>query len=97
MGKKATESELGDLHKKITDKLSARLDAEDGFAAADMANAIAWMKHNSITADPEQNEALRDLRSKLANRQRNKPLTADEIAQAQRELEAHLGLGGLPQ
>lgn len=89
---KATETELGDMHGKITSALTRRIEATD-FAAADMANAIAWMKHNSITADPEQNDALAQLREKLKQRQRGKPISAEDIARAQLEVENQLGLG----
>lgn len=103
---KATETELGALHGKITETISRKLDAplrsDDGKAidgteglamtAADLSNAIAWMKHNSITADPEQNDALAKLREKL--KQRGKGVKAVDIAAAQNELERELGLGG---
>lgn len=89
---KATETELGDLHGKITRTLDKALDGTE-VSAAVLANAIAWMKHNDITADPEANDALTKLKAKLKARGR-KDLNATDIAAAQLELERQMGLGG---
>lgn len=90
---KASEKDLGELHGLITRKLSAALEGDE-VAGTTIANAIAWMKHNQITADPESNEGLNELQRQLRERNKRTPIAPQDLAQAQRELEAQLGLGG---
>lgn len=90
---KAPEKDLADLHGLITRKLSDALNGDE-VAGTTMANAIAWMKHNQITADPEQNADLNELQRQLRERNKRKPIDTVDLEAARRELEQQLGLGG---
>ena len=84
----ASASSLGELHKALTFELMEQLkpreepilnkDGEEvGTRTVRASPAVlgaitAFLKNNNITADPEQNEALRDLTEKLAQRRMRK-------------------------
>lgn len=81
MSKAASEDALGSLHKLVAESLTADLEdaanIEDPAVRATVvatarAQAIAFLKANSITASVEDNAGLRDLRAKLRDKQRNK-------------------------
>lgn len=78
-GKKATVARLCDLHNLITEALiegcsAQEIEVEEGKkvrqlpSAAILAVGLAHLKNNSITADPETNNKLRELQDKLQQR-----------------------------
>lgn len=90
----ASETTLGKLHEQVATALSEQVAGydeimEDGTvkrvrpSPALLGAAIAYLKNNNITADPEQNEALRELSSKLADRRKRKIPQASLDAAAQ--------------
>ena len=101
----ASEKQLGELHAQVANALAEQVKGyeivEDGKTTlirpspALLGAAIAYLKNNNITADATENEALRDLSKKLADRRRGKiPQAAlDEAA----ETFATVHAGGLMQ
>ena len=78
----ANAKTLGVLHEAVAKALAEQVEGytestDDGErlvrpSPAVLGAAIAFLKNNNITADPETNEALRDLNSKLADRRKRK-------------------------
>lgn len=79
----ASDKQLGDLHKQVAVALSEQVvgfkePQEDGSvkqvrpSPALLGAAIAFLKNNSITADVEDNAALRDLGAALKARSKKK-------------------------
>lgn len=78
----ANAKTLGELHEAVAKALSEQVEGyteqtDDGErlvrpSPAVLGAAIAFLKNNNITADPETNEALRDLNTKLADRRKRK-------------------------
>lgn len=73
----ASDKALGDLHAMVAKTLAEDLEAADAIedpvlravARKDArAQAITFLKNNSITADVEQDAGLQDLKDKLANK-----------------------------
>lgn len=60
----ANESELGLLHSAVAKALKDRIGSEDA-TAADLNAAIKFLKDNNITATPEANRALNELKNEL--------------------------------
>ena len=107
----ASDKTLGALHQKVAEALTEQVegyeepvfDSEGEAKGTKMVRpspallgaAIAFLKNNNITADATENEALRDLSKKLADRRRGKiPQAAlDEAA----ETFATVHAGGLMQ
>lgn len=103
----ASDKTLGALHQQVAIALSEQVEGfdepvfdvdgeEKGTkrvrpSPALLGAAIAFLKNNNITADATENEALKDLSTKLAARRRGKiPQAAlDEAAEA---FTAHSGL-----
>lgn len=92
MGQPATEAALGELHRLVAESLTEALtdskDIDDPVLRAAVvkdarAQAIAFLKANSITASPENNAGLAALREKLREKQRNKltPKQLDDAAE----------------
>ena len=90
----ANAGKLGELHEKVAEALTEQVVGyvetdEKGIertvrpSPALLGAAIAFLKNNNITADPEQNEALRELSSKLADRRKRKIPQASLDAAAQ--------------
>lgn len=89
----ASESKLGALHEAVADALTEQVkgyeeETEEGTklvrpSPALLGAAIAFLKNNNITADAEDNAALRDLSQALqAKRKRKLPQAAlDEAAE----------------
>lgn len=89
----ASESKLGNLHEKVADALTEQVmgyeeETEEGTklikpSPALLSAAIAFLKNNNITADAEENAALRDLSTALqARRKKRLPQAAlDEAAE----------------
>ena len=69
MAKASSVQDLSDLHKLITKSLTQRIeqDIEDNIPtdAATLGAAIKFLKDNSVTADPADQDDLSDLRDKL--------------------------------
>lgn len=95
----ASEKKLGDLHEAVADALSEqvkgytkveltaegeRVETEVKASPALLSAAIAFLKNNNITADAEDNAALRELNSALQARRKKKiPQAAlDDAAEA---------------
>lgn len=79
----SSRKELEELHKLITKSYTQRIeqDLDDNIPtdAATLSGAVKFLKDNAITADPADQDDLKDLREKLAeqasrNRQRTKTL-----------------------
>ena len=102
----ASDKTLGALHQKVAAALTEQVEGyeetvydKEGEPQVNLVRpspallgaAIAFLKNNNITADATENEALKDLSSKLAARRRGKiPQSAlDEAADA---FAAHSGL-----
>lgn len=83
----ASEQKLGDLHEAVADALSEQVrgytkvelnaegdqvETEVKASPALLSAAIAFLKNNNITADAEDNEALRNLGQALAARRKKK-------------------------
>lgn len=98
----ASTKVLGDLHEQVAKALSEQVQGyeeqtEDGVkqvrpSPAVLGAAIAFLKNNNITADPEGNAALRDLNEKLAAR-RNKKLPQADLDQAAAQFAYSVGGG----
>ncbi len=110
--KKANDAVLGELHGIIAEVLKTRLRAPMfhegevvpdtvGLActAAEIAVAVTFLKNNNITADPETNKALSDLREKLKEQREagKNRLTKQSVAEAAAILERDLGDSGMLQ
>lgn len=96
----ASERKLGSLHEAVADALTEQVQGyeepvlnEEGQVIASklikpspslLTAAIAFLKNNNITADPEQNEALLGLKNKLRDKRNGKVPSAalDEAADA---------------
>lgn len=86
----ATDKQLGDLHQQVAKALSLQVQGvenDDGVvippSPALLGAAITFLKNNSITADAEDNEALRELNVKLSERRKRKiPASALDDAAA---------------
>lgn len=110
--KKANDAVLGELHGLIAEVLKARLRAPvfhegaaipetEGLActAQEIAVAVTFLKNNNITADPETNKALSDLREKLKEQREagKSRLTKQSVMEAAAVLERDLGDSGMLQ
>jgi hypothetical protein len=106
MTKKANDAVLGELHGIVAEVLKMRLRAPLfhegeavpdttglGCSASELAVAVTFLKNNNITADPETNKALSDLREKLKeSRDSGKAkLTRQSVQEAAAMLERDLG------
>ena len=96
----ASEKTLGDLHEKVAKALTEQVEGyeepvlnEEGEEVATklvrpspslLTAAIAFLKNNNITADPEQNEALATLNKRLAEKRKGKANQLDLDAAADR-------------
>lgn len=85
---KATENDLGALHALVAKALKAKVisplfvEGEAvagteglGASASDLAAAITFLKNNNITADPDQNSDLAELKTALEARRKNSKLS----------------------
>lgn len=104
---KASDADLGDLHALVALVLGSKLkaplyDSEGepipgteycGATAAEISVAVAFLKNNNITADPETNKGLEDLRKRLQENRANgkKALTKKAIDDAAAQFERDLG------
>jgi hypothetical protein len=100
---KASESQLNALHGALAEALTPII--RDGVVvggegdnvvkitapASYFAAAIALLKNNNITADPEQNEALRTLRDRLAKERQDRKGRLGSNQEAAALLEKQLG------
>lgn len=88
----ATDKVLGKLHEAVANELTRQVtaatdcegDEKVAPSPALLSAAIAFLKNNNVTADAEENEALRALNDQLAaRRQRKVPQsTLDQAATA---------------
>lgn len=105
--KKASEAELAALHATVAKVLIKRLtvgtltkDGEEvpdseglGCGAADISAAIAFLKNNNITADPETNKGLHELKDRLDKmRKAGKEGLRGALADAEISVDRDLGL-----
>ena len=104
----ASDKKLGALHEQVADALAEQvvgydepvISAEGEVVAtkrvraspALLGAAIAFLKNNNVTADPEDNLALRDLNEKLKAR-RNKKLPQAELDAAADAFADRYGMG----
>ena len=102
----ANAKTLGELHEAVATAFSEQV---KGFVEADeegkertvrpspalLGAAVAFLKNNNITADPETNAALGELKDKLAARRKGK-VSAELLDQAANDFAAHMG-GGMVQ
>lgn len=99
---KASEQELAELHGALARGLKdiitdgADVVTKEGVAkvtapAAYFGVAVALLKNNNITADPEKNEELRDLNDKLQARRQSKRTELNFRRAAEDFAEKHLG------
>jgi hypothetical protein len=83
MAKASTIAELSDLHKLVAKSLSERIskDLEDDIPtdAATLGAAIKFLKDNAVTADPEDQEDLSELRDKLAEKARQRRVRVGNV------------------
>ena len=101
----ASDKKLGALHEYVAEALSEQVQGYDEETtgaegeitvkrirpgAAVLGAAIAFLKNNNVTADPEDNLALRDLSEKLKAR-RNKKLPQAELDAAAEEFANRYG------
>lgn len=100
----ASTKVLGDLHEQVAKALSEQVqgyeeETDEGTkhvrpSPAVLGAAIAFLKNNNITADPEGNAALRDLNEKLAAR-RNKKLPQADLDHAAAQFAYSVGGGSI--
>lgn len=76
MSKPASEAALGELHAVVATALKDRICA-DGASAADISNAIKFLKDNSITCVVEKGSALDELKEQLE--EKGKAMTPDQL------------------
>ena len=88
---KATIDELGTLHATLARVAKDQLLAEEPSAAWGSV-ALAMLKHNSITADPEQNEGLKALSATLGARRAKRRITAGDLADVAAEVAEQMHL-----
>ena len=102
----ASAKTLGDLHEKVAVAFAEQV---EGFVETDaegqertvrpspalLGAAVAFLKNNNITADPETNAALGELKDKLAARRKGK-VSAELLDRAANDFAAHMG-GGMVQ
>jgi hypothetical protein len=103
---KATEGTLGALHALVATALTARLNeplrkGDDlvpvpgtegmGCSSSDIQAAIAFLKNNNITADPETNSELADLNKALAARRKDRKQAMLSQQAAADDFEQRLG------
>lgn len=62
----ATEQELGDLHKEVTDALRESVRNKETRTAADIANAIRFLKENSISCVADKDNHVGQLAKDMA-------------------------------
>ncbi|WP_425486139.1 hypothetical protein [Achromobacter deleyi] len=65
---KATVEALSELHGVVARELTRRINADEA-SAADIGAAIKFLKDNNITASVEDNDQMRSLKDKLAERE----------------------------
>jgi hypothetical protein len=101
----ASESTLGDLHEAVANALSEQVKGytelgDEGQervirpSPALLGAAIAFLKNNNITADAEDNEALKNLTAKLKER-RNKRTSQASLDAAADDFANRFGGGHL--
>lgn len=99
----ASAKTLGELHEAVATAFSEQVVGfvetdEDGKertvrpSPALLGAAVAFLKNNNITADPETNAALGELKDKLAARRKGK-VSAELLDQAANDFAAHMGSG----
>lgn len=101
----ASDKTLGELHEQVAQALSEQVvgyteQTDEGErivrpSPALLGAAIAFLKNNNITADPTENEALRDLGDKLKAR-RNKRIPQANLDAAAEDYANRFG-GGMMQ
>jgi hypothetical protein len=108
----ANSKKLGDLHEAVAEALAEQvkgyeepvLNAEGEAVGTKIVRpgpallgaAISFLKNNNITADPEENEKLRDL-SKALQARREKRLPASGLEEAAQLYAESVGRGSLMQ
>lgn len=94
---KASEDKLATLHGVVAEYLTLAI-ASGKASPTILGAAITFLKNNSITADPATNQALSDLKAKLAERRDRKGGLTKKVAQeADEAFGALMGGMGLPQ
>ena len=101
---KATEEALGSLHAAVAKALSEKIKAPIyhegspipnteglGCSSSDLQAAIAFLKNNNITADPTDNEDLRELREQLDKRRKRGKAALRSAQDAATDFESWLG------
>lgn len=83
MSKKATESKLSDLHGIVADTLKDIITRPEGCSAAEMANALRFLKDNGITADLRPGTPLANLAAEMKD---DLPFDEEDEIERQRQL-----------
>jgi hypothetical protein len=82
---KATIQDLGELHNQLARTATEQLKAV----------ALALLKHERITADPESNADLLALNAQLKQRRANKRITPADLHAVADEIQRDMGFGSL--
>ena len=88
---KATVDELGELHNALARVARDQLLVDEPSAAWGSV-ALAMLRHNSITADPEQNAGLKALSETLGARRAKRRITPADMADVAAEVAGQMNL-----
>lgn len=88
---RGTNKDLGDSHGKLTRVINRWLDSDE-LDIEVVKVAMAWMKQNGITGDPDKDTDLKDLNDKLQAKRRRTVPTKEEL---QRTVERLFDEGGV--
>lgn len=88
---KATVDDLGELHSELARVAKSQLQVDEPSAAWGSV-ALAFLKHNNITADPETNAGLKELSETLKSRRKTRRITTEDIAAVAAEVAADMRL-----
>lgn len=91
---KATIQDLGELHGQLARTATEQLQAEVP-SAAWASVALALLKHERITADPESNADLLALSAQLKQRRASKRITPADLHAVADEIQRDMGFGSL--
>jgi len=91
---KATIQDLGELHNQLARTATEQLKAEAP-SAAWASVALALLKHERITADPESNADLLALNAQLKQRRASKRITPADLHAVADEIQRDMGFGPL--
>ena len=91
---KAKIEDLGELHGQLARTATAQLRVDEP-SAAWASVALALLKHEKITADPESNADLMALSAQLKQRRATKRITPADLHAVADEIQRDMGFGSL--